>query len=71
MYVVIVTYSHFPGSTRVYGPFDTRAKAQTVAYKKGHEALYEYPQGIVMVRKIRETKKHKEENDLQDRDQER
>lgn len=61
MYVVIVTYSHFPGSTRVYGPFDTRARAQTVARKKKHKELYEYPQGIIMVRKVRKVKKYKKE----------
>lgn len=55
MYVVIVAYLNHPGSTRVYGPFDTRAKAQTVADKKGHEALYEYPQGMAMVRKVRKS----------------
>lgn len=56
MYVVIVTYLHFPASTRVYGPFDTITKAQTVANKKGHEALYECPQGMAMVRKVRKVK---------------
>lgn len=61
MYVVIVAYTHFPESTKVYGPFDTRAKAQTVATKKEHEALYGYPQGMAMVRKVRKTKKYKEE----------